>query len=539
MQRRRMAAARPSIREAHIPAPRGLNTIGGGSVMGPEDCVKLFNMVYGQFGLQVRTGYREWVTGLTGGSDSSVRSLLPYTGSTSSESKLFAVTAAGIWGVTSSGEVGSGEPDAPSLIQSFGTPGGLAGRGVCTVHVVAGGHYLFYADEANGLYRYDEDAGTWEQPSDITGITEGVANIAFVMVWKNRLFLIPKDSTKAYYLDAGAIAGAATSLNFAQRFKAGGHLVGLWSWTYDGGAGMDDSLVGISSGGDVAIYQGTDPDSSDLFGLRGVWQLGAVPTGRRIATDSGGDLLLLSAQGALPASKLVIGGANYSSQYATAKIANEFTRLTKTYRSTPGWGLYFHPGDNALLVTVPDEGELNPTTQLALSLASGGWSRYRSLPVYSGCAWEGDFYFGTEDGRVCRGVDYLDDVPLDASTYTAINWSLLTRFHNAGTAARKRVEHIRPVILSGQQSPAVQCVARYDYNIAEADTPSGSGSGGSGSWDEAEWDEALWGEDYEAGRIFQGATGMGRDVAIACRGKAVTQTALVGFDVFYNQGGLL
>lgn len=536
---RRPRVSPPVIQSAPIPAPIGINTMVGAREMTPGDCFYLWNMVSGEFGLRARTGYREWVTGITSADVNAIRTMAPFTGSQASSSKLFSVTSSGIWGATDS-------TAAPSISQSFTTTNGKAGFGVATAHVVAGGHYFFYADEANGLFRYSEASGAWEQPSDITGITEGISSVAYVKVWKNRLMMVPRNSTKVYYLAAGAIAGACNSLNFAQRFQAGGYLVGLWSLTYDGGSGMDDSLVGISSGGDVVIYQGTDPDNSDLFGLKGVWQIGAVPVGRRIAYELGGDLLVLSTNGLLPASKLVVGQAVSTAQYATAKIANRFQQLMAAHKGKWGWGLYTHPGDNALLVTVPSSGEDANSEQLAMSLTTGGWSRYRDLPVTCGCVWDGEFYFGTSDAgstdaRVCRGFDYVDAVTLAAPTSsTAVGYSLLTRFHGFGRHTEKQVQMMRLNAMNQQTQPAVSMVARYDYDISEPAAPSGTGTGGgSGSWDEGTWDSSTWGEDYTPARVRQGATGMGREIAVAIRGKAAALTSLIGVDVDYTEGGLL
>ncbi len=530
-QLRRQAATAPRLQTARVPAPVGLNTVQGWGSIGPEDCLSLYNLVSGSGGLQVRNGYREHATGLTGGADNNIRTMLPFTGSTPSKNKLFAVTSTGIYDVSASGT----GPWVAAL--TFSSAAGNAGRGVATVVVTSAGHFMLYADEVNGLYQYTESTNTWAA-SAVTGVSPG--NVVSVNVWKNRVVLTERDSTSAWYLAAGAVTGAATEFDFAQRFKAGGSLVGQWNWTYDGGSGLDDSLVAVSSGGDVAIYQGTDPASASTFALKGVWQLGAVPTGRRIATDTGGDLLLLSSTGAISASKLVIGGAAYSSQYATAKIANEFTRLMSLYRRVHGWGLYLHPGDNALLVTYPENGAQEATSQLALGIGSGGWSRYRNLPVSSACVWDGDFYFGTEDGRVCRGIDYVDNLDIsDSTSFENIEWSLLTRYHNLDNANFKRVEMIRPIILSGQQVPAVSLAARYDYDLREAAAASGNGTGGASAWDEGLWDSAIWGADYEPARILSGAAGIGRDVAIAARGNARSRTTIVGFDVFYNQGGPL
>jgi hypothetical protein len=516
------------MREFRLPAPSGINTISPGTGYAAGDAIFMFNLISSEFGTRARNGYREHVTNMTGAADNQVRAILPFMGSTAGAHKLFATTSSGIWDVTSS-------DSTPTIDTAFGDTSGNAGYGVSHVVVTAAGHFLVYADEVNGLFRYPQ-GGPWAAVTDITGVSE--TNLVHVTAHKNRLWMVERDSTRAWYLSAGAISGAATSFDFATKFKAGGHLVGLWSWTYDGGSGLDDSLVAISSGGDVVIYQGTDPAAASTWALKGVWSLGAVPTGRRIATENGGELLMASLTGALPASKLVIGGAAYSSQYATAKIGNLFSSLASTRSTLLGWSLIQHPGDNALLVTVPTVSG-DETEQLAMSFATQGWSRYRDLPIFSAAPWQNDLYFGTADGRVCRAVDYNDAVLLSDGSSTPVSWSFMSGYTHLGTAAYKQLRNARPILLAQQSNPVLEATAKYDWDLIEASPPSGSGSGSGAVWDSAVWDTALWGGDYTPATPFLGLTGGGRDVAIALRGKSVGLTTLVGVDVFFEVGGLL
>jgi hypothetical protein len=175
------------------------------------------------------------------------------------------------------------------------------------------------------------------------------------------------------------------------------------------------------------------------------------------------------------------------------------------------------------------------TGQLVMSLAKKSWSRYRDLPIYSAAVWNRELYFGTTDGRVCRNIDYIDNVQLDdASSYDPVEWSVFGAYSNLGNAKHKQVHMIRPTLLSQDVNAVVQSRAMYNFNLVEPSAPSGSSSGG---WDTEIWDTAVWGGDYGATQPLRGAAGMGRDVAIACRGRATSRTVLVGYDVFLEQGG--
>jgi hypothetical protein len=371
------------------------------------------------------------------------------------------------------------------------------------------------------------------------GYTADPAAFVFPVVFKNRLWLVERDTSRAWYGDVNAIFGTFTSFDFGSRMRAGGPLVGLYNWSYDAGAGMDTLLVGISGAGDVVIYQGTDPTNAATFGLKGTWSVGGVPAGRRIATDYGGDILIISLLGVLPLSKLVLRAVPIEdrSLYATAKVSNIFSLLAGIRRSLPGWSLHIHPTDNALLVTVPTSpGEA--TTQLAMAFATKGWSQYRALPMSSCAVWAGDLYFGTPDGRICLNAGYVDGVTLaDPSAFTPVQYSLLSAFRNLGNARMKKVEQLRAQVLSETPLPVVEVSARYDFDIGVADDV--SGSAGAAGWDVSQWDTEQWADDYLPASIVSGAVGMGRSVAVAVRGQAISRTTLVGTDVLFRLGGLL
>jgi hypothetical protein len=434
-------------------------------------------------------------------------------------------------------------------VVTFSVSNSDSGYGISTVFVTLAGHFLCYCDEANGYWTYEESTTTWLQVvngSDPGQINTGdggasTVNFCFVCAWKNRLWFVERDTGRGWYLDVGAIYGTATSFTFGHRFKAGGDLRGLWSWTYDGGSGIDDALVAVSGGGDLLIYQGTDPSSSSSFSLQGVWFVGSVPAGRRICTDFGGDLLILSSLGILPLSKLVTGLVLYDrSQYRTAKIANLFGQLQEATATLRGWSLRLHPQDASLMVLVPTA--VNQAAQmLVMSLVTQGWHQYRDLPIGS-CAepWAGKLYFGTADGRVCTNEGYVDAVLLaDPTASTPIQWSLLTGFSNLGRPSLKQVVIIRPRVLSQGGSIPFDARARYGWDMTELSVVSGGGESSGSAWDSATWDQAVWGGQYQPAARVCGAAGVGTEVAIAVRGQSSSRMTLVGIDVTWDEGGVL
>lgn len=371
------------------------------------------------------------------------------------------------------------------------------------------------------------------------GLEVDPANFVFVASWKHRLMFAEKDTGHVWYLGLASIAGTATRLDleFSAKPRHGGDLVGVYNWTLDGGAGIDDHLVFVFRGGDIAIYQGTDPDSAETFALKGVWFAGAIPKGRHVVTPYGGDLLILTKNGAVPLSKIVSGGQGLG-QYVTGKISNLFNTLMLAKSGIHGWSMHIHPEDNSLLVLHPTTDGAN-TQQLAMSLANGAWSRYRDLPMYSAAAGGGKLWFGSADGKIYVNDGYVDGVTLeDPNSYRAVEWEVLTAFQNLGSPRKKRVEMIRPVILAQNDSPEFSAVARYDFDMRSADDVTG-GTTGEDEWGGATWGESTWAGSYTASRDVRGAVGMGTDLAIGIKGTATSRTVLVGIDVVFSPGGFL
>src|SRR5512146_2050709 len=194
--------------DTHLPAPLGgIDAVSPLSAMPPENCVYAWNLVLGESGLDVRPGYAEWVTGLTGVLSNAVLSMVPHTGSAKNgtQDRLWAATAKGLWDVSSS----SG---APALSLTYGQQGGNAGLGSGCDFVTSAGHFGVWCDEENGYHVYTESTQAWAAvaqgagPTQINGVDP--TKIIFACPFKSRLWLVEKDSTRAWYLGLASIYGA-------------------------------------------------------------------------------------------------------------------------------------------------------------------------------------------------------------------------------------------------------------------------------------------------------------------------------------------
>lgn len=517
------------------PAPsRGVNAADNLAEMQPQDAIFSYNMLPQAYGLKVRTGYREFATdvGTDGG-----RTVMPFNGSTSAQDKLFACAEDGIYEI-SAGGAGPWVAD-----ETFPDQDATSGYGQFAALSNSAGHFLLYCDETNGYYVYDEGGPTWTKVAMGGGATE-VDNVdptefVSVCVHKGRAWFVQKDSAIAWYLDPDSIFGAATAFNFGSRFKKGGFLVNLFTWTIDGGEGVDDYLVAVSSSGDVVMFRGTDPDDATAWFMRGVWDIGRPPAGRRCAGSFGGELYLLSSYGILPASKLISGVLiQEQSAYLSRRIAPlVHARMAQT-ADTLGWEIVSIPNENLLFVGIPQFTD-GTHVQFAYSLNIQGWGLYRDFPYFTGNEWDGSFYFSEADSVIYIHEGDLDAVSLDGTTFESISFSLLTSFQALDPSEHfKRGQFIRPYFLAGGV-PSYEVRAAYDYDLAEGTGLITPATQVGTLWDVGEWDVAFWSGGTVVSMNPDGATGIGTTVAIGLRGETTFPTTLIKFSMMADAGGLL
>lgn len=503
-----------------VPSPvGGINAVSPYVATEPSYCLVATNLNATGQGMRVRSGHTVFAENI--GTDG-IRTVIPFEGST--ESKLFAVASDGIF------DVSAGGAGPWSAAVTFGTSSSNSGWGSWTNFVAdAGNHYVFYADEENGLYRYVE-GGSWAAVTDITGVTE--ADLHFVTQHQSRVWFAEAASATGWYLAAGTISGAATPFYFGNKFKHGGILKGLYTWTVDGGEGLDDHLVAISSGGDVMVYKGIDPSQASSWELVGQFYVGQLPAGRRVAQTEGGDLYILSQYGVIPLTRLMQGQLV---QQEGAQLSRNISPLIAQAMSltinSRGWEMKNIPSENVFIVARPaltGQAEL----QFTLSSHTNGWTTWEDLPYQTGDVWEGTFYFGDPDGNL-----YILDGNTDDEE--AITFSLLTSFQEYGeTGQYHRVHFMRPVFRAAG-APSFALLPRYDYNTDPPIAPSAVPVVTGPLWDIALWDSAYWTSDGVVVQPVTAGTGIGRAMAIAMIGTSSFETLFIRCDLMFDTGSIL
>lgn len=397
-----------------------------------------------------------------------VETLAVWQGPTSS--KMFAAAGGAMWDVTSNA--------AGSLAYDSG---GGSNRWQWWMHTTSAGHYLFMVNGSDAPIHYN--GTSWTAPT-ITGIT--ASDIVTGITHKKRIWFVMSGSTKAAYLGTEAVAGSATEFQFGSLFTRGGYLLALATWTRDGGSGADDYLVAISSRGQVAIYQGTDPASADTWSLVGVFDV-PTPIGRRCFTRYGADVLLITVEGVFPLSQLLSVDQSQAGRVAvTERISQAFNTAAVSYSANFGWEACIYPKGTRLIVNIPTA-ENETAVQYVMNTLTGAWCEFDNHDANCWVVYNDDLYFGGPAGEVYQADTGSADID---QPITAVGQLAYSAF---GSAGLKRFSMVKPLIVaSGTNRPAIGLSVDF-VETSTLSTPTAATSSTGALWDSATWDVSVFG----------------------------------------------
>lgn len=339
-----------------IPAPvGGMNTRDPLSALPVTDARLMSNYFAGTAGVVKRKGTIGHITGTL----NACETLMVYTTSAGTETMFAAITTA-FYDVTAAGALGaavvSGLANSRWQYVNFTNSNGTS--------------YLCAFNGADSPRYWD--GATWTAITGvstpaITGVT--TTTLIAATVHQRRMWLIQAASLKAWYLPVDSVGGAANALDLGGIANLGGFIMAINTWTVDGGAGIDDYLVVITSAGQVIAYRGIDPSSASTWELVGVWSIGQ-PVGRRCFCQYKGDLLILTTGGIASLVKIMAGDASASGMI-TDKIAPTYISLLGSGDAVPDlWQLLYYPKADMLIWSAGME------RSYAMNTITGAWSQW-------------------------------------------------------------------------------------------------------------------------------------------------------------------
>jgi hypothetical protein len=454
-----------------------------------------------------RKGAEDHVTGITG----PVGTLMEYTFGGTSE--MFAATATDIYDVTAAGAVGAAVVSSLTNAKwgwiNFST---------------TGGNFLCMLNGADGFRTYN--GSSWATQT-ITGVSAASLNDLFGH--KGRIWMVEEDSLSCWYLPPRQISGAATEFDLGSIVTKGGTIVGAASWSFDGGSGPDDYWVAVTSEGEVVVYTGVDPGTSQTWQLAGVYQIDK-PVGTRCILNVGSDLVILTESGTIPMSQIQVSVSGRD--MVPDAIRDPFIAASQMVAGNiAGWQLFLYRRKGWLFANIPFT---SGSRQYAMNSVTKKWFEIQGWDADCWGALESDLFYAIPDGTIVRADSSFADRGND------IVGRILTGWDDFGTDYVKHWKMVRPLQDASEVFvPLIKM--QSDYNLDNVGGTAGSFAAVEGSvWDVAVWDVAEW-INTSQGRSHWygvGGTGMVGSILYEVRLKNI-QLSISGWDVLFERGDVL
>ena len=487
----------------------------------PGGAAVLDNWICTTKSVRVRGGSSKYAT-----LGAAVSSLMTYKSGTNE--RIFAATDSSIFDLTSVAD--------PDVAPTADVTGQTAGRYSYEQFGTAGGNFLYAVNGADDAQLYDGTTWTAINAGSTPSITGGnTSDFSHVWAYANRIFFVRNGTMIADYLPVDSVGGALSQFSLAGVFKKGGAILFGATWSLDAGDGLDDKCVFVSTEGEVAVYQGTNPGSAADWSKVGVYDITA-PVSQFGTMRAGGDLLIATRSGLVPVSESVNRDtAALSLAAASAPIAPYWQERAQNASVTP-WEIMKWPEKNVMVVSQPDT---SGGACLIANLQTGAWSRCTGWDVQCLTEYLGRGFFGAADGNVYEMDVTGSD---DGVDYTAV---YLGQHEGLGAPGiEKTVLQMRPILQSA--SPVFpQVTVATDYSLVISGAPSAANDTGTTGWDVGVWDTATW--DDQSSSIIGGewrAVGRtGRTIApelqMTFNAVAAPSVEFVAADVTFEAGAVV
>lgn len=340
-------------------------------------------------------------------------------------------------------------------------------------------NYLYFMNGADIplVYHIDEQGIHHLDNWDFNGDGLNDTSIVAGSVSKQRLWFIEKGTLRVWYTEnVGNISGRLQCFDLAQVSRFGGHLLAVANWTQDGGQGIDDLTVFITSEGEVLVYCGNDVSNADDWKLKGSYKINR-PIGYNCSISYQGDLVIITQDGYIPlSSALPLDKAN-SSQVAFSDTIRDLVMVrTKMYASRMGWQAVIYQRGGYALFNVP----LNKGfEQHVINVNTGAWCRFTDI---NSCCWaeyDARLYFGSDDG-----VYLFDEGHTDNGE--AIIGEVSQAYTDFGSSNLKRVQLINPRTKSLYRYTLI-VYTNTDMQNSQYEYCENIGQGGGAKWNTVKW----------------------------------------------------
>lgn len=304
-------------------------------------------------------------------------------------------------------------------------------------------------------------------------------------VYQSRLFYVEKDSLNAWYLPAASISGTAVELPLGGVFTLGGSLLFGSSWSLETGAGgLSDQCVFVTTEGEVAVYQGSDPSDATKWSKVGIYRIGK-PLGPQAHFRAGGDIVIATNIGLIPLSQaLQKDFAVLSPSAISAQIETIWNDEVKA-RSSGDWNCMVW-SEGQMAIVVPPMTTDQPAVMYVTNSRTGGWSKFTGWQANCLVVYQGRLFFGSNDGLVVEGNVTGTDL---GNPYTGV---YVPMFSDLGVAGRK-IASMSRAIMRAVSDPNEKLSMQADYEMNLPSPPDAGTSLANNVWGAAIWGTSAWG----------------------------------------------
>lgn len=376
-----------------------------------------------------------------------------------------------------------------------------------------GAHLLAAKGDATPIH-YN---GTAWADACITGVDPAL--IDGVISHVGRFWGFLKGDLEVVYLPRRQFGGEALVLPMHALFPAGGEIVALASMTNDGGEDGRDSLCVATSEGELAIYDGPNPDFRETFRLRGVYEV-PKPVGRRAFTRMAGQIALLTEDGLINIPQALAAHKSRKSAQPVSRNVGSIAAAETVLDSAHQKVTLIHAGD--------EQWVRDPETQ--------GWSRFLHLDATCWLEGHDGLYFGKADGTVNK----MQSGATDGAENVTVKTLVIDAFSQFRVGRRKVFHRVRPHYeLAQPYQPRMELL--MDYRNVPTDWDAARTDHKYWFWDDINWERQPmhWLREVSA-RLGQwrGIAGEGDAAALVFGGQFLsTEAAFLGYDAEFEMAG--
>ena len=335
---------------------------------------------------------------------------------------------------------------------------------------------------ANGvdspLSYLENELGEWVwQKTVLSGNNLEKNRLCKPTISKQRVFYVERNSLCYWYADGvGEVQGTLNKVDLSFLTSRGGYLSAIASWTLDGGQGLDDLTVFITSEGEVLVYSGSNPSDADDWRMRGKYFV-SRPVGDNCIVQYQGDIVLICEDGYVPLSSVLkLSGSNVNSVAYSDKIRGLILNRLKNGKNLSGWQGVIYPRGGYALFNVPVGAQFE---QHIINMSSGAWCRFVGIKSLCWCLFEGRLFFGSDSGVYLFDEGYSDDgMPILGSIHQA--------YCALGSSSFKKILMLNPRVKSNADF-ALNIYTNMDFDDQDKEYAESIGGVGGSKWNFSKW----------------------------------------------------